>query len=394
LGGVGLVVAKHLAATLRARLVLVGRSALPPREAWEHWLETHDQQDRISQKIANVRELEAIGSEVLVFSADVSNLSQMKSVISQSLSAFGKINGVIHAAGVAGGGLMQIKTREIAENVLAPKVEGLLVLNTLFKDADLDFMACFSSISAILGEFGQSDYCAANAFLDAFANRRHDRFTVSINWDTWRDVGMTVATLENTSLPEELKERLRREIEKGMGNEEALDAFNRIMSQNILSQVIVSTRDLQATIENTITFNQQRILERLAQTEEFGERHARPALSTDYVAPGDESEQVIANIWQELLGIDQVGIHDNFFDLGGHSLLATRLIAWLRSAFNMDIPLGRLFASPTVAGLARAIAEIKVEQQTEEQTEILSILAQLSEEEIEAEISKRTETLE
>ena len=389
LGGVGLVVAKHLAASFRARLVLVGRSVLPPREEWRHWLETHDKQDDISQKITSVQELEAMGAEVLVFSANVSELSQMKSVVSQSLNVFGKINGVIHVAGVAGGGLMQIKTREIAENVLAPKVEGLLVLDTIFKDVDLDFMASFSSISAILGEFGQSDYCAANAFLDASANRRNGRFTVSINWDTWKDVGMTVAALDNASLPAELKERLRREIEKGMRSDEALDAFNRIMSQNIFPQVIVSTRDLQAAIENTRTFNQQRILESLAQTEGLGERHARPALNTDYAVPRDDSEQVMVNIWQELLGIDRVGIHDNFFDLGGHSLLATRLVARLRSAFNMDIPLDKLFASPTVAGLAHAIAEIKVEHQTEEQTEVLNILAQLSEEEIEAELKKR-----
>ena len=387
LGGVGLEVAKHLAASLRARLVLVGRSTLPPSEEWRHWLETHDKEDPISRKITNVQELEAMGSEVLVFSADVSNLSQMKSVISQSLKAFGKINGVVHAAGVAGGGLMQIKTREIAENVFAPKVDGLLVLNNIFKDVDLDFMACFSSISAILGEFGQSDYCAANAFLDASANRRNGRFTVSINWDTWRDVGMTVAALDNASLPAELKERLRRELERGMGSDEALEAFNRIMSQNIFPQVIVSTRDLQAAIENNRTFNQELILERLVQTEGLGERHARPALNTDYAVPRDESEQVIVNIWQELLGIDRVGIHDDFFDLGGHSLLATRLVARLRGAFNMNIPLGSLFASPTVAGLASAIAEIKAE----EQTEALNILAQLSEEEIEAELRKRTE---
>lgn len=286
---------------------------------------------------------------------------------------------------------MQIKTREIAENVFAPKVEGLLVLDTVFKDMDLDFMACFSSISAILGEFGQSDYCAANAFLDAFANRRNGRFTISINWDTWRDVGMTVAALDNTSLPAELKQRLRREIEKGMGSDEALDAFNRIMSQNVLSQVIVSTRDLHAAIENTRTFNQSRIQERLAQAEELGERHARPALNTEYAVPRDENEHVIVNIWQELLGIDRVGIHDNFFDLGGHSLLATRLVARLRGAFNMNIPLGSLFSSPTVAELARAIVEIKAAQQTEGETEVLNILAQLSEEEIEAELRKRTE---
>jgi len=84
--------------------------------------------------------------------------------------------------------------------------------------------------------------------------------------------------------------------------------------------------------------------------------HSRPELAAEYVAPRDETEQRVAAIWKEVLGIESVGVHDNFFDLGGHSLLATQIVSRLRSAFQAELPLRRLFETPTVEGLALAVA--------------------------------------
>ena len=100
LGGVGLVFAEHLARTAGARLALVGRSAFPARERWRRWLSTHDEQDEVSRKIRHVQELEKHGARVEVFTADVAEREQMKSVLAQVEERFGHVNGVIHAAGV------------------------------------------------------------------------------------------------------------------------------------------------------------------------------------------------------------------------------------------------------------------------------------------------------
>jgi acyl carrier protein len=70
-----------------------------------------------------------------------------------------------------------------------------------------------------------------------------------------------------------------------------------------------------------------------------------------YVAPRDELEQQIADLWAEVLRVDRVGIHDNFFELGGHSLLATQLVARVRSTFDVELPLRKLFEQPTVEGM-------------------------------------------
>ena len=82
---------------------------------------------------------------------------------------------------------------------------------------------------------------------------------------------------------------------------------------------------------------------------------ARPDLDKAFVAPRTPTEQKLSEIWTQLLGIERVGIHDNFFDFGGHSLLATQAASRMREAFGLEIPLRRLFELPTVAGLAESI---------------------------------------
>jgi acyl transferase domain-containing protein/acyl carrier protein len=197
LGGIGLVIAGHLSTAVGARLVLTGRSPLPQREEWDQWLISHSRDHNTSVRIRKIRELEANGSEVMVFSADVSDHRQMQAVIAEAEAQLGRINGVIHAAGVPGGGMIQLKTREEADRVMTAKVKGTLVLDRVLSDQDLDFFILCSSINSVLPRVGQVDYYSANAFLDAFAydktaNNDQGTFFVSINWDTWQEVGMAV----------------------------------------------------------------------------------------------------------------------------------------------------------------------------------------------------------
>ena len=88
----------------------------------------------------------------------------------------------------------------------------------------------------------------------------------------------------------------------------------------------------------------------------------RPGLEQEYVAPETPFEETLAEIWAELLRVDRVGVHDNFFDLGGHSLIAARVMSRVREAFDVDLPLRRFFESPTVAQLATVILQCWAEQ--------------------------------
>ncbi len=208
LGGIGLTVAEHLARTAKAKLVLVGRSALPPPADWDAWLRSHAEENGLSRKIRQVRDLEALGAEVIVAEADVTDLEAMRRVLDETTARFGALNGVVHAAGVLRDNLIPLKTQSEIEEVFAPKVHGTLMLDELLRDVPLDFFVVFSSTSTIVTAAGQIDYVAANAFLNAFAASRHraDRPVLALNWGVWNEVGMAAKAIAGPQRDEALVE--------------------------------------------------------------------------------------------------------------------------------------------------------------------------------------------
>jgi acyl transferase domain-containing protein/thioesterase domain-containing protein len=199
LGGIGLELAEHLARLCKARLVLVGRSGFPAREEWDRWLARHGASNSTSQRIRRLMAIEALGGEALVLSADVTNRVEMEAVVAAARARFGGINGVVHAAGTIDDGLIALKSAEVAAGVIATKAKGALVLDALLATDTLDFFVSCSSVSSILGLEGQIDYTAANAFLDAFSQKkgspRRPR-SLSINWNAWQQIGMAVNLAE------------------------------------------------------------------------------------------------------------------------------------------------------------------------------------------------------
>jgi len=117
------------------------------------------------------------------------------------------------------------------------------------------------------------------------------------------------------------------------------------------------------------------------------DRKALPAFAHQervYVAPRTSMEGMMAGIWMELLGVEKIGINDNFFQVGGHSLLATQLLSRIRSFFAIEIPLREIFASPTVAGLALAITQAQLAEESEEEMDrIIEDIKQLSDGDLE-----------
>ncbi|MCP4349673.1 MAG: SDR family NAD(P)-dependent oxidoreductase [Desulfobacterales bacterium] len=360
LGGIGLVLAEYLANTVQAKLILTGRSAVPPRNEWDEWLASHEDNDNTSLKIQKLKQIEELGSEILVAKTDVADEEQMKAAVDQALNRFGRINGVIHAAGIVGGGMIHLKTRENMEKTLLPKVKGTLVLDSILKGCQPDFFILCSSISSVLGGFGRADYAGANAFLDAFVYQKKAEdniFRVSINWDNWQEVGMAV----NAVIPlEKLRKKMQESLQKeGISPLEGTEAVSRIL-KTALPQVIVSPLEFEARAEK-INFRHEQFEEdcQLPKT-----AHARLDLSSPYVPPRNEAEEIIAEIFQQLIGKEKIGVYDNFFELGGHSLMATQVVSRLRDAFHIEMPLEILFRGPTVAELSENVEKISKSSNT------------------------------
>jgi phthiocerol/phenolphthiocerol synthesis type-I polyketide synthase E len=145
-----------------------------------------------------------------------------------------------------------------------------------------------------------------------------------------------------------------------MDPEQAVEAFRRILGGDAPAQVAVSVRPLPEVFERARTITAERLAATLLP--EAGDRHARPDLETSYVAPRGELEERLAAIWADVLGLDRVGTADRFFELGGHSLLVMQVVSRVREQFLVDLPLGAVFETSTIAELAIVIVQRQAEQ--------------------------------
>ncbi|SHF70797.1 Acyl transferase domain-containing protein [Litoreibacter ascidiaceicola] len=198
-GGIGLTLAHELIERCNAKIALLARSPLPPRDTWDQALQNNAPGTAIVRRIEAIRELEAMGGEVLTLVADVSNVEDMRLAKSTLEEHFGKVDGIIHAAGQIDDDPIMAKTVTSIEDVFAPKIHGTQVLHEVFPDGSLDWMVLFSSSSTATAPIGQVDYVAANEYLNAYAKSRSGGQTrvLAINWGIWADVGMAADAMDS-----------------------------------------------------------------------------------------------------------------------------------------------------------------------------------------------------
>jgi malonyl CoA-acyl carrier protein transacylase/acyl carrier protein len=372
LGGLGLEIAEHLAAS-RARLVLLGRSSLPPEPEWGRWLDRNDgareslgASSSTADRIARVRRMQALGAEVVVEAVDAADAEALQAAARRAVERFGRLDGVIHAAGVPGGGLLGLRTRESLEEELAAKVQGTLAVGEICREHSPRHLVLFSSTNALSGQLGQAGYCAANAFLDAWAHLHAAETgtqTLTINWDRWQGTGMAAAVERRH------RELTGTELTGGISPAEGAEAFLRVLASG-RTQMVVSPGDLAVRLarERKTAVNVREALERRPTVASV---HDRPSLSTAYVPPSDELEQEIADIWQEVFGIHRIGIHDDFFELGGDSLVALQLVSRLGKATGIEIRVRSLFDARTIAALAVSVEDAMLASSSEEELDLV-----------------------
>jgi NAD(P)-dependent dehydrogenase (short-subunit alcohol dehydrogenase family)/acyl carrier protein len=282
----------------------------------------------------------------------------MAAVLKQVRDRFGAVHGIIHSAGVADYNMLVLREPEQVARILAPKVRGTLVLDHLLTSDPLDFFVSCSSIAALLPAAGQIDYCGANAFLDAFARsaavRSRCRY-LAINWDNWREVGMAVSTSVRPALRASRDET----VQGGLSSRHGQAAFDTLLHSG-LPQALVRrkvTADLAEHLSTERASDQATAT--LEATANRRSRRERPELGSSYAPPRTETERCIVEVWQELLGIEPVGIQDDFFELGGHSLLATQLISKVSKTLRVGVSLRTLFDTGTIADFAAHVDTLR-----------------------------------
>ncbi len=356
--GLGRVFAEYLVNTLQAKLVLVGD------------------------------EKPSFASENCLFvEADITDELQVKDAISQAEASFGEIHGVFYSTPMSNEhstATIGELTRNHCEYNFRYKVYGLQILEKVLQSIKLDFCILQSSLSTVVGGLGLGAYSAANYFVDAFAQQQ---FSNNINGNTnsstpWFSINWDACDFELN----QHREFSSNMAEFALTPAEVWQATQNILDMSAFPQVVVSKGELDARIKQWI--NVKPLNE--ASTIGNNSNHTRPNLTNEYVAPRNDIERAIAQVWQDLLGIDEVGVNDSFFELGGHSLLAVQAIARLREIFQVELEMRSvLFEAPTVAKIAELVAqEQPKEDDLAQMAEILAEIQGLSPEEIAKELEE------
>lgn len=259
----------------------------------------------------------------------------------------------------------------------------ILALDELLMESQPDFICVQSSLSATLGGIGLGAYAAANAQLDRLVierNRRDNTRWLSINWDRVESVD-----------PEPSAPRFGGDNEPALSADEAWTITTQAITQNLSGILVTSPTSLPDRLDHWVENSAHSSTEK--QPTGTSE-HSRPNLPNDYLAPRTKVEKTIITIWEEFLGMQGIGVEDNFFALGGHSLLAIQIIARLRETFPLEIELRHLVSdNPTPASMAAILeADLPDEEQLEDISSILEEIQELSPEETLAQLNKRSKS--
>ena len=362
---------------------------MPERDTWHTYVE---QTSAVAQRIKDYPALEQLG-EVIYQAVDVCDVAQLQRAVEQAkLHWQCELDGIIHLAGTAQECLLVDESRDSLAATLRPKVVGTWALHQLLKDRPQALFISFSSVNGFFGGTTVGAYAAANSFLDCFSSYQQHKSSLQsycFAWSLWDEVGMSAGYQMKQlsqargycSIPVEqglysLLAALRRNraqlligldgshqhiqqyLETKSYRTQKLSAYFTLKAHHIpsaeLQEAVIQDR-FQTRCDCDLVQNEEMPLLPGGEVDLgtlLEQMNAKQRLKLDFVAPRNETEQIIAAIWQELLRLDRVSIHDNFFELGGHSLLTTQLLARIRKAFQQDLPLRSLFDTPTIAGIA------------------------------------------
>ncbi len=379
LGGLGVIVARYLLERYQARLLLVGRTPLTPSDP--------------AAGRARLEELARLGGEVVYEAADLGDEVRFLELAQQALERWGgQLDGIFHLAAQFHEAPLVGTSEEQLHAVMRAKVAGSWALGRLI-DGRPAFLIAFSSVYSYFATANTGAYAAANRYLEAFCRQlatRHPGDVYCFVWGMWDGIGI--------SRGHQNKELMQARGYELIGAQQGLNSLLAGLASG-QPELWVGLNGSHPQIARHLAQNPEHPLQRLRayytlatgapcppqhrpricdrfgnpthcelqEVEEFprtasGEiDRGRLAALDRTVAQGEDSrpqgelERFLAALFQEILGVEQVGRDDHFFKLGGHSILATQLLSRLRDLQGVLLPLPKFLAGPTVAQLARKV---------------------------------------
>lgn len=353
-GGIGLEISRYLAAQNNINLAIINRSKFPDRIDWDQILESNKDSE-LCKRISKLKEIESKGTNVLIYSCDVSDIDGMQHIVNKLVQQFKKINGIIHCAGIEEFKPIISMDYDRFKSTIAPKVFGTWVLNHVTQAEEIDFFIMFSSIASVFGFPLQGSYAAANSYMDSFSSyyNKMGKKGLSINWPAWKETGMA------TKYGDRLDGAFN-----AITTKDAISAFENVLKRKIKNIIIGRINfenetifrleslpfELSEIITNEIIEKKKKFT--LGKEEDTGSNLSYTKLK-GRMGDGEYSntEVIIGQVWGTLLGLNEIDINDTFTSLGGNSLYALKFEVEMEKR-NINIKYSDIERYQTIKDLA------------------------------------------
>lgn len=332
----------------RLNIALIGHRPLPEMDSWKTLLAT-SKDSALLERLRPLQQLRDAGVNLRVDIIDVANRSALEHYLNELRSQFSRILGVVHAAGRAGDGFLINKTPEQLQQVVNSKAQSAWWLHELTENDPLQFFVMYSSIATVLRNPGQSDYTAANAFLDALAEYRRNQglSALSIGWPAWREIGIAVSynAVDETEFfapinTTDALSLLRRAINSG----------NSLPASVVLAEL--NPQAQQSTLDSLGLSASEGLQHWLNKSEKVEQHKTGDAAGGDVVLKGvdasDDILQQVAQAWHKVLAMPEFDIDESFNALGGNSILTTQLYKEFDQLHPGMIDMADLFSQTTI----------------------------------------------
>ncbi len=339
-GALGLLVAQYLTTCGAKHLILTGRSGVSTQD----------------QRVA-LHAMEEAGVRVDVVAADISNADDVARV----LAAAPNLRGIVHAAGVLDDGMLMQQTAARFAKVAGPKVQGAWQLHEQTAGHRLDFFVMFSSVAAVMGSPGQSNYASANAFMDGLAHLRASQGlpATAINWGPWADVGMAASDV--------ILQRLMTDGWHPMSAHQGCDFIGHLLTARTLPQAAVLPVDwaqFAARIPGAASWSTLKHLIPSGGASPLTANSAEVAAARVKDAPeGARVDAICAYLLERIAQTLRVPAADldefaQLNALGVDSLTAVELRLWVQGDLNAELAVEQLFTTPSIRDLAVSVGQL------------------------------------
>lgn len=341
LGQVGQIIARGLLENYNANVIVLGRKKLP-----DNFNASLPQNESWLSRLAALQQVGNISYE----QADVTDLGSLTTAVDAIRSRFGKIDGVIHAAGnvqFSDYEFIADTTPEKTARVMDAKVNGTRHLYELFKDDSPDFVWMTSSLASVIAGLSFTAYSSANLFMEHFL------YSGLPGLENWKCVGLSEMLFDEERIRQEMNSRQRSALVPG----EIFALFEWSTGLKRVRYIAETVVDLQARIERAFSLEEEQKNSEVAEAQIT--KRSRAHLKNTFVAPETDTEKQFALLLEEFFGIAEIGLEDSFFELGGDSLKAMVLLKRIKRDFDVSIPLKDFFGLVTVQSIAAEIDNVR-----------------------------------